>query len=365
MWARTNGVGSPERSALSCWNCRTPTTPASPAAAIASPAQSGRRAPRQQPRRGKRQRQREERREEPSVVRVVVGRPHERGEDQERAQRPRTTRAPAAAAACAATPPAQQTADEAAANTSAAAAIARVGRRLGHAQAGEALQPRPHRQPGPRPAARSALRRHLATTSPARARRTGARPLRTPPPLPRGTGRSRARRARPPDDERQGEHRQHRPQLDRHGEAEHDARPHQPPRARRVSASPSNATTAPSRQSSTSQGSSSTVCAAVMPEGYTARSPQASVTASAPRRRTSHPASGTAAAPAHAVSTRATANALAVPVALASRPSGASKQHDPRAAGRGRSPCTGATPLASLTALPKYTPSSYSVTPSR
>ena len=59
-----------------------------------------------------------------------------------------------------------------------------------------------------------------------------------------------------------------------------------PPQIRRrppASRSPSNTASAPSRQNSTSHGSSSTVLAACMLSGYTAMIPQLTVTASSPR----------------------------------------------------------------------------------
>ena len=100
-----------------------------------------------------------------------------------------------------------------------------------------------------------------------------------------------------------------------------------PPQASRrplaVSRSRSNTATAPSRQNSTSHGSTSTVWAAAMAAGNTASTPQAISAASAPRWRTSRPIRTTPAALATMVRTRPIARPAAVPVALATRATGA------------------------------------------
>jgi hypothetical protein len=128
--------------------------------------------------------------------------------------------------------------------------------------------------------------------------------------------------------------------------------------------SPSNTASPPARQASTSHGSTRTVCAAATLSGYTASTPQATRAASAPRCRTSSPARAIPAALASVVRIRPAAIPQAVPATLPASAAGTISKVIPGG-------CTstkaryGSAPSTSRTALPKYGPSSYSVTPSR
>ena len=98
--------------------------------------------------------------------------------------------------------------------------------------------------------------------------------------------------------------------------------PHASLRRLAVSLSLSNTATAPSRQNSTSHGSTRTVWAAAMLSGNTARTPHAISAARAPRCRTSRPARTTPPALASTVRTRPIAMPDAVPVSLATSAAG-------------------------------------------
>ncbi len=98
--------------------------------------------------------------------------------------------------------------------------------------------------------------------------------------------------------------------------------------------------------------------------GYTAMIPQVTMTASRPRCRTSRPASSTPAVLASVVSTRPVAIAAAVPVILESSAAGTMSKVIPGGWTRMNS-LYGSSPCTSMTELPKYGPSSYSVTPIR
>ena len=126
----------------------------------------------------------------------------------------------------------------------------------------------------------------------------------------------------------------------------------------------SSSTSAPIRQNRVSHGSSSTVCAATTLPGKMARMPQARLTGIRPRCRTSRPTMRMPAELARTVRIRPTAMPQAVPVTWASSAAGVISRVMPGGCTMmksryGRAPCT------SRSALPKYGPSSYWVTPSR
>src|SRR5580692_9667294 len=111
-------------------------------------------------------------------------------------------------------------------------------------------------------------------------------------------------------------------------------------------------------------GSRMSVCAVVMSSGYAARMPQLTTVTNTPRQRTRDPTSGTHRAEASTVSSRAAAIACVAVDTLAMTATGAISSRMPGGWTNAK-PWYGTLPEISRIAPPRYTPSSYSVTPVR